>query len=144
MSLDLTDAVAALLRPQENATLVLETSVPYSPESPTPVANTMRDTRRVLAIVTHIDGGEEQGGQVIETQCTNLPGIILTKMMFGRCRLFVMKWKRSSPPSLLLVGTMPMSADLELQATQLSNVPLPGEEPDVNLGARSGRIHQFV
>jgi hypothetical protein len=49
-----------------------------------------------------------------------------------------MKWKRSSPPALLLVGTMPLSADLELQATQLSNVPLPGEEPDAILGARSG------
>ena len=45
-----------MLEVEENATLVLETSVPYSPESPTPVANTMRDTRRVLAIVTHIDG----------------------------------------------------------------------------------------
>ena len=102
----------------------------------------MRDTRRVLAIVTHIDGGEEQGGQVVQTQRTNFPATNPDDV--GRSRLFVMKWKRSSPPSLLLVGTMPMSADLELQATQLSNVPLPGEEPDVNLGARSGRIHQFV
>ena len=68
MPLDLADAVAALLRPQENATLVLETSALYSPESPTPVANTMRDTRRVLAIVTHVDDGEEQGGQVTENQ----------------------------------------------------------------------------
>jgi len=68
MSLDPADAVAALLRPQENATLVLETSAPYSPELPTPVANTMRDTRRVLAIVTHVDDGEEQGGQVVEKQ----------------------------------------------------------------------------
>ena len=33
---------------------------------------------------------------------------------------------------------MPLSADLELQATQLSNVPLPGEESDANPGARSG------
>jgi len=49
-----------------------------------------------------------------------------------------MKWKRGSPPALLLVATMPLSADLELQATQLSNVPLPGEELDANLGARSG------
>ena len=49
-----------------------------------------------------------------------------------------MKWKRSSPPDLLLVGTMPLSANLELQATQLSNVPLPGEEIDAILGARSG------
>ena len=68
MSLVLADAVATLLRPQENATLVLETSAPYSPESPTPVANTMRDTRRVLAIVTHISDGEEQGGQVVGKQ----------------------------------------------------------------------------
>jgi hypothetical protein len=73
MSLDLADAVAALLRPQENATLVLETSAPYSPESPMPMANTMRDTRRVLAIVTHIDSGEEQGGQVVEKQYTPPP-----------------------------------------------------------------------
>ena len=49
-----------------------------------------------------------------------------------------MKWKRGSPPALLLVGTMPLSANLELQATQLSNVPLPGEEIDAILGARSG------
>ena len=68
MSFDLADAVAALLRPQENATFVLETSAPYSPESPTPVANTMRDTRRVLAIVTHVGNGEEQGGQVVRQQ----------------------------------------------------------------------------
>ena len=33
---------------------------------------------------------------------------------------------------------MPLSADLELQATQLSNVPHPGEESDAILGARSG------
>jgi len=33
---------------------------------------------------------------------------------------------------------MPLSADLELQATQLSNVPLPGEEVNAVLGVRSG------
>jgi len=33
---------------------------------------------------------------------------------------------------------MPLSANLELQATQLSNVPLPGEESEAILGARSG------
>lgn len=48
-----------------------------------------------------------------------------------------MKWKRSSPPALSLVGTMPLSTDLQLQASQLSNVPLPGEEPSTILGARS-------
>ena len=78
MSLVLADAVAALLRPQENATLVLETSAPYSPESPTPVANTMRDTRRVLAIVTHMSDGEEQGGRVVGTQIPSIASLTRT------------------------------------------------------------------
>lgn len=64
-----TEAVTNTLRPSERVTLVIDTSASSSGSTITSgsTASTLRNTRRVLAIITHQENGKEQGG------CVHLP-----------------------------------------------------------------------
>ncbi|CAG8545413.1 10754_t:CDS:10 [Acaulospora colombiana] len=97
------EEVKKLLRASEKVTLVIDTNPGSastgSTTSPTR-NNFLRPTRRVIAVVIH----EEQDGQI--------------------GALFIFKWTKSEPPSLVLVATLAIGPDFEINLAQVSSSAL--------------------
>ncbi|KAG8828272.1 hypothetical protein FRC19_008388 [Serendipita sp. 401] len=104
MDYDVESAVKASLRDSERCAFVIDTN-PGSQRviSPTYGSNNsaLLSTRRVIAIITHEEGGKEHAG------------------------LFIYKWNRIQPQSLVLVTVLPLTADMQVALAQVtSETPL--------------------
>ncbi|PVF98730.1 DNase I-like protein [Serendipita vermifera] len=97
------EEVKKLLRTSEKVTLVIDTNPgPASSGSTTsPTRNNfLRPTRRVIATVIHEEPDKQVGA------------------------LFIFKWSRSEPPSLVLVATLAIGPDFEISLAQVSSSAL--------------------
>ncbi|CAG8733278.1 10518_t:CDS:2, partial [Acaulospora colombiana] len=115
------EEVKKLLRTSEKVTLVIDTSPGSastgSTTSPTQ-NNFLRPTRRVIAVVVH-EAQDEQIGA-----------------------LFIFKWTKSEPPSLVLVATLAIGPDFEINLAQVSSSALGvPAQPDATTTTKRPDVH---
>ncbi|KIM24328.1 hypothetical protein M408DRAFT_234635 [Serendipita vermifera MAFF 305830] len=103
--LDATTVVTSIIRPSEKVKLVIDT-YPGSGRVSSSGTGTVRrgsvlSTRRVIAVITREDGGKEHGG------------------------LFIYKWTREDPPSLVLVTILAITPDFRVDLALLTSSQQP-------------------
>lgn len=114
---DAKEAVVSVLRPSETAVFVVDTHPDSgtSSVSTTARAASYPSIRRVLAVVIHESHEQRHGAYVVAIDVT------VTSVKQLPHRLFIYKWTRRDPPSLILVTALPISPLMSASVVRLTS-----------------------